>query len=149
MTTTPHDVIARQLSYEAIRDEVIDLDDARWIAGMALDALAANGWELVKLPEASRIPDAQLERIDHLLLQQILETIGWSQVGGATGLFAAWSPSEDSDEELLVPLNPEKGDYAVMLRRARNRLVHYVDAESILRILDQEQTYTTSELENR
>lgn len=43
--------IARRLCYEAIRDDVIDLDDAEWLAGMALDALRANGYEVVKLPE--------------------------------------------------------------------------------------------------
>lgn len=43
--------IARRLCYEAIREDVIDLDDAKWLAGMALDALRANGYEVVKLPE--------------------------------------------------------------------------------------------------
>lgn len=42
------EAIARQFSYEAIRDDVIDPDDAKWLAGMALDALRANGYEVVK-----------------------------------------------------------------------------------------------------
>lgn len=43
--------IAQKLSYESIRNESIDLDDAEWLAEMALDALRANGYEVVKLPE--------------------------------------------------------------------------------------------------
>ena len=58
MTTTPHDVIA-ELKHvirkwanhpHLVLPGPVDLSDslANWLA----DALAANGWELVKLPEA-------------------------------------------------------------------------------------------------
>lgn len=67
---------------------------------------------------------SDFEQVDHQLLQALLVTMGWVRVGGVPGTFSAWSPTGEIDDELLVPEDSQRGDYAVMLRRARNRVVH-------------------------
>lgn len=72
----------------------------------------------------TELRNIDVNQIDHHLLQTLLSGMGWVRVGGTLGAFSAWSQSFDADDEILVPENPNKGDYEPMLRRARNRIVH-------------------------
>lgn len=62
-----------------------------------------------------------------------LRKFGWEPSGGVAGLFETWRNGEGSrDAELLLPVDPTKGDYSDLLARARERLVMW-DSHSVVR----------------
>jgi len=53
------------------------------------------------------------------VLTALFRRFNWQRVSGTPGLYEGWSPGEDSPVELLVPLDPSKGDYHLLLERAQ------------------------------
>jgi hypothetical protein len=55
------------------------------------------------------------------ILTALLRHFDWSPTSRVPGRYEAWT-LEDSDEEIIVPLDPERLDYGLLLERAQRSL---------------------------
>lgn len=67
--------------------------------------------------------------LDTQMITAVLRHFDWSPVSKAPGLYEVWAQDEDDadeEEQVLVPLDPDRGDYRYLLERAqRVVLAHY------------------------
>jgi hypothetical protein len=57
------------------------------------------------------------------VLTALLNHFGWAQRSFNPGLYAIWSQALDSDDEILVPLDPLKGDFEALVTRATQTIL--------------------------
>jgi hypothetical protein len=71
-------------------------------------------------------------------LTALLRHFEWSPSSKLPGRYEIWTPEEGADEEILVPLDPDRGDYNALVERARRSvMVHYGRAaRDIAAVLD-------------
>jgi len=63
---------------------------------------------------------------DAQTLAVLLRHFDWSPISKIPGLYEVWSTEDKEDEEILVPLDPSRGDYAALLTKARRTVYeHY------------------------
>lgn len=60
----------------------------------------------------------------------LLRRLAWAPTSKALGRYEVWSPNDSETEEVIVPINPENGDYRQLLERARNYLLHRYGSEA-------------------
>ena len=59
-------------------------------------------------------------------LTALLRHFDWSPTSKIPGLYEVWASEESRDDEILVPLDPSRGDYQALIERARKAIfVHY------------------------
>ena len=67
--------------------------------------------------------------LDTQILTAVLRHFDWAPVSKAPGIYEVWAPNEDDtseEEQVLLPLDPDRGDYAYLLERAQRLvLAHY------------------------
>ncbi len=67
--------------------------------------------------------------LDTRMITAVLRHFDWSPVSKAPGLYEIWAPDADDapeEEQVLLPLDPHRGDYAYLLERAQRLvLAHY------------------------
>ncbi len=60
----------------------------------------------------------------------LLRRLSWAPASKSPGRYEVWSPADNEDEEVIVPINPENGDYAQLLERARRYLLRRYGSEA-------------------
>ncbi|WP_426171645.1 hypothetical protein [Microbacterium sp. DWRC1-3] len=65
-----------------------------------------------------------------LHITALLRRLQWAPASKAPGRYEVWSPRDSDLEEVIVPLNPESGDYLQLLNRARRYLLHRYGSEA-------------------
>lgn len=60
----------------------------------------------------------------------LLRRFSWAPASKSPGRYEVWTPSDDGDEEVIVPINPENGDYSQLLERARRYLLRRYGSEA-------------------
>lgn len=69
-------------------------------------------------------PDVEVS--DAGTLTAVLRHFDWSPESKAPGLYEVWTPDDDPDDQVLLPLDPARGDYTYLLERAQRAvLAHY------------------------
>lgn len=75
-------------------------------------------------------PSTQRATRDAWELTAALRHFGWERSGGVQGRFELWRDRAPSGTETLVPVDPSKGDFRALLRRARTVLVETAGREA-------------------
>jgi hypothetical protein len=57
------------------------------------------------------------------ILTALMRHFEWAPRSRTSNLYEVWGPEDDEDEEVLVPLDPQRGDFAVLLQRARRSVI--------------------------
>ncbi|WP_033106728.1 hypothetical protein [Microbacterium profundi] len=65
-----------------------------------------------------------------LHITTLLRRLQWAPASKAPGRYEVWSPSDSDIDEVVIPLNPESGDYRQLLERARRYLLHRYGSEA-------------------
>lgn len=60
----------------------------------------------------------------------LLRRLAWAPASKSPGRYEVWSPADDEDEEVIVPINPANGDYSQLLDRARRYLLRRYGSEA-------------------
>jgi hypothetical protein len=65
--------------------------------------------------------------VDAQMITAVLRHFDWSPASKAPGLYEVWKPDEDlDDEQVLLPLDPNRGDYEYLMGRAQRAVLdHY------------------------
>ncbi|MEV5069015.1 hypothetical protein MRBLMI12_000576 [Microbacterium sp. LMI12-1-1.1] len=64
------------------------------------------------------------------IVTALLRRLSWAPASKALGRYEVWTPEETDSDEVIVPINPEAGDYAVLLERARRHILRRYGAEA-------------------